>query len=159
MFFQPVYSRTLDPENIVKTEMITGGGTPGSTIDTDTEAMDGEVYLASEEIMLYEVVNIYDEDDVKKVRRASALDNTKPAMGFIKECVNTGDEVTVYFEGLLGLPGGPGYIVGNDYFLSTEPGLITTSPPGEDGNIWQKIGVAISTDNIEFEPGEPITRA
>lgn len=159
MFFQPVWSRTLNPQDIVKTEIVVEGTTPEPQLSTSSQdpdfALTTKTYIASETLYPNTVVNIYDEDGVTKVRPADATDDTKPGTGYVKTYAETGDDVTVYFDGLL-----PGISLtpGISYFLSTTPGLISPDPPMDVGNVWQKIGVAVDTGNIEFEPEEPITR-
>jgi hypothetical protein len=113
------------------------------------------VLAASEALAADDVVNIYDDTGTTKCRKANATNATKPAHGYVKASVESGSNATVYLDGLLP---GTGLTVGSSYFLSTTGGLVTTTPPSSTGNVWQKIGNAVDTDKIEFEPEDPIIR-
>lgn len=154
LYFQPIYSRTLNPQDIIKEEMIRTDNPQGMG-DVPGVDPDGRLYTAGEYLYPNNVVNIYTENGVTLVRRADATDNTKPAMGFVKDPVEKDSDALVFFEGYIG---GISLTVGADYFLSTTPGLLSPEPPTNEGNIWQRIGVAVDTGNIEFDPTEPIMR-
>ncbi len=107
------------------------------------------VVQAGEALSAGDVVNIYDDSGTKKARKASAVDATKPAHGYVDDSYTQGSNATVYTDGFLP---GTGFTVGSRYFLSTTPGQVTTIPPSGSGNIIQAVGVAIAPDKIKFEP-------
>jgi len=113
------------------------------------------VLPASEALTANDVINIYDDSGTVKVRKADATDATMPVHGYVKDNVTMGSDATVYLDGPLP---GTGLTVGSSYFLSETAGLVTTTPPTTSGSVWQRVGVAISATQIEFEPEQPITR-
>ncbi len=126
------------------------------TVMPDGIGAETVVLAASENLAENDVVNIFDDSGTTKCRKADATDATKPAHGYVKAAVTSGSNATVYTDGYLP---GTGLTVGSKYFLSTTPGEVTTTPPASTGNILQKIGVAVSTTAIKFEPLTPIVRA
>lgn len=119
---------------------------------------DTKLIQASENLAAGDFVNIWSDSGTAKVRKADASTAGKEANGFVLAAVTAGNNATVYFEGtnnqLSSLT--PGLM----YFLSaTTPGTVTTTPPSGSGNIVQKVGRAISTTEINFEPSDPIVLA
>ena len=157
--------------NLEEKEAVIQGGTVGEAgrivaLD-DTGKLDDTVMpegigaettvaKASEALVGNNVINIWSNSGVLSARKADATDDTKPAHGYIKDSANLGDNVTVYTDGYLP---GTGFTPGSKYFLSTTPGAVTATPPSDEGNIAQVIGVAVSADKIKFEPLTPIKRA
>ena len=111
---------------------------------------------ASEALTANDIVNLFDDSGTIKARKADATDATKPAHGYVQADVLSGSNATVYFEGYLP---GTGFTVGSVYFLATTAGGNTTTPPSSSGNVWQSVGVAVSTSEIDFNPENPIVRA
>lgn len=108
--------------------------------------------IATENLGANDIVNVYNSSGAK-VRRASAADGTKPAHGYVKEAVVSGNPAIVYFDGEnTGMSG----LTPGTYFLSTSAGQITNVAPSGNGNIAQKVGVATASGSFVFEPGEPI---
>lgn len=111
--------------------------------------------VASENLSAGDLVNIWYDVSIQKVRKADAS-NGRRAVGFVKAPVLSGASVDVYLEttisGLSGLtPGLP-------MFLGTT-GQATATAPTTSGYISQEIGIAISATEISFEPQQPITLA
>lgn len=140
----------------------TGGGTSdetGGTPPPDTTPpyeppppSTTQTLTATENLAANDLVNIYNSSGAK-VRKANATDGTKPAHGYVKEAVVSGNPAIVFFDGEnAGLSG----LTAGTYFLSTTGGQMSTSPPSADGNIAQKVGVATASGSFVFEPGEPI---
>lgn len=111
-----------------------------------------QTITASEALAANDLVNIYNSSG-PKVRKANATDGTKPAHGYVKAAVASGDPAVIYFDGendnLTGLTAGT-------YFLSTTGGQMTQTVPSANGNIAQKVGVATAAGSFVFEPGEPV---
>lgn len=112
--------------------------------------------LASESMTAPCLVNIWDDGGAFKIRYADAATN-KPANGFLLASVTSGANQDVYFEGEIT---GMSSITPVNYWLSaTVPGGVQTTIPTTSGHIAQYIGKGLSSTSIDFEAGEPITRA
>jgi hypothetical protein len=140
----------------------TGGGSStetGGTAPPDTtppyEApppATTQTLTSTEALAANDLVNIYNSSGAK-VRKANATDGTKPAHGYVKAAVVSGDPAIVYFDGE---NDGVSGLTPGTYFLSTTGGQMVTAPPTGNGNIAQKVGVATASGSFVFEPGEPI---
>lgn len=106
----------------------------------------------SEALAAGDFVNIWDSSG-PKVRKADATTTGKEAHGFVLAGFGSAVSATVYFEGTnTGVTGAtPGPV-----FLSTTAGLSTSTAPSTAGNVVQKLGVAISTTAVNFEPQQHI---
>ncbi len=124
-----------------------GGGGTGADIS--------QAVTASESLPAGALVSLWDDAGTLKARRANATDNTKPAVGFVTDPYSPGASATVYFVGvnrdLSGLT------LGADYYLSTTPGAVTTTPPSASGNLVQRVGQALSPTALAFAPQEIAT--
>lgn len=109
----------------------------------------------SEALAAGDFVNIHNSSGAK-VRKADATTSGKEAHGFVLSAYGSAVAATVYFEGtntgVTGATAGP-------VFLSTTAGLSTSTAPSGSGNVVQKLGVAISTTAINFEPQQHIVLA
>jgi len=118
---------------------------------------DTKTITASEALSAGDFVNVWDDSGTAKVRKADATAEGKEADGFVLAAVSNGASATVYFEGsnnqLSSLTRGA------RYYLHTTAGGVTTTPPSSANNVVQYLGKAISTTEISFEPGEPVTVA
>ena len=105
---------------------------------------------ATEALAAGDFVNIYDATGTPSCRKASGVDNTKPAHGFVKSDYSDGAVALVYFEGEAPLTG---LTVGTKYFLSsTTAGGVTATAPSANGNMIQYLGTARSTTLLRFDP-------
>lgn len=114
--------------------------------------------MASETLAAGDFVNVWNDAGAVKGRKSDGSTTGKEANGFVLAVVTSGNSGTVYFEGtntqLTGLTGG------SMYFLSAvTPGGVTTTAPSAAGQIVQKVGRALSTTEINFEPSDPIVLA
>lgn len=106
--------------------------------------------IAGEDMSAGMFVNLYNVAGVLKCRKASNLDNTKPADGFVTAGLTAGDTATVYLPGnvnsmLSGLTPAAFYILG------TNGGLVLASAePVATGNIIQAVGKALSASALYF---------
>lgn len=121
-------------------------------IGADTKSI-----LASENLAAGDLVNVYDNTGTPNVRKADASSTGKEATGFVLSAVTSGNNATVYFEGIItGLSG----ITAVDYYLSgSTAGQATATPVSTSGYITQRIGRGISTTEISFEPAQAIELA
>lgn len=119
-------------------------------IGADTAAI-----ASSENLAAGDLVNIYNASGAK-VRKADASAAGKEAHGFVLSAVTSPANATVYFEGtnaqVTSLT--PGAL-----FLSTTPGLATSTAPSGSGNVVQRVGLATAAASMNFEGGVPIVLA
>ena len=103
---------------------------------------------ASEALSAGDFVNVYNDAGTAKVRKADATTAGKQCHGYVLAGVNNGDPATVYFEGSNTQVSGatPGTV-----FLSTTAGGFTDTAPSSAGNVVQRLGVAVSATEINFE--------
>lgn len=108
---------------------------------------------ASEDLAGGDVVNLWSDSGTLKARKAdaSAANAGKQVDGFTLEAVTSGNNATVNKEGnntaLTGLT------IGSIYYLSgSTPGAVTSTPPSTTGHLLQRVGRAISTTELTFEP-------
>ena len=115
---------------------------------------DTKQITASEALAAGDFVNVWDSTGAK-VRKADAT-TEKPAHGFVLAAVSSGATATVYFEGMNTAVTGqtPGRV-----FLATTAGKATSTAPSAAGNIIQKLGVAVSATEINFEGQDYIVLA
>ncbi len=85
---------------------------------------------------------------------ADATAEGKEAIGFTKEAVLSGAVGAYFTNGVM--PSQTGLTPGNNYFLTTTPGLAGAAP-STAGNVLHRIGVAASSTEIVFAPTIPIT--
>jgi hypothetical protein len=122
-------------------------------IGADTKSL-----TASENLSAGDLVNVWNDADTAKARKADASSACKRAHGFVLSSVTSGATATVYFEGTI--TGLSSLTIAGTYFLSAvTPGVITTTAPSTAGHIVQQVGVAISSTELSFEPQQPITLA
>lgn len=119
---------------------------------------DVQTVAASENLAAGDFVNIWDSTGAK-VRKADASGGLgKKAHGFVLAGVTSGNNATVYFEGVNTQV--VGLTVGATYWLSgTTPGGVTTTPPTTSGYIAQVVGNAITATTLNTEISTPIVRA
>ena len=113
------------------------------------------VAASSENLSAGDFVNLYNNTGVINARKADATTNGKTAHGFVLSNVTSPANATVYLESSQN-NSVSGLTVGSDYYLSTTPGVVTTTPPSASGNIVQLLGTATSATNLPFTPGDTI---
>lgn len=111
---------------------------------------------ASEALAAGDYVNVWNNAGTPAVRKADATTAGKEAHGFVLAAVASAATATVYFEGTNTQVTGQ---TAGRVFLSTTPGLGTSTPPAASGNIVQRIGVAIAATAANFEAGQPVVLA
>lgn len=116
---------------------------------------DTENLIASESLAAGDFINLFDSAGAGNVRKADAT-NGLEAHGFVKQAAAAGAPAIVFFEGNNDQVTGqtPGVV-----FLSTSAGLATSTAPSATGQIVQRLGVATSATNINFERTNKITLA
>lgn len=114
-------------------------------------AADTVSITTSETIASGDLVNIWNSTGAK-VRKADASVAGKEAHGFVLAGAGSGASVTVYFEGsntqVTGLT--PGV-----QFLSTSPGLCSSTAPSGSANVVQRVGFATSATSLNFQSEVP----
>lgn len=125
---------------------INGGGGGGGGGSGTTMTM-----TAGEALSVGNLVNIYTDTGVAKMRKANATDATKPCHGFVLSSIPLNGSGTFYAGGQIN--GGVGGLSpGAVYYLSTAAGGATTAPPSSAGNIVQEVGIALSATNLLVAP-------
>jgi hypothetical protein len=119
-------------------------------------AADTAQITASEALAAGDFVNVWNSSGAK-VRKADASVSGKEAHGFVLAAVANGAAATVYFEGrntqVAGQTPGP-------VFLSASiPGAAVGAAPSGAGQVVQRLGVAVSATEINFENGQVIVLA
>jgi hypothetical protein len=116
-------------------------------------AADTKIVTTSEALAAGDWVNVWNSTGAK-ARKADATIAGKDAMGFVLAAFGSGASATVYFEGTNTQVTGqtPGKV-----YLSTTAGIGTTTAPSAAGNIVQPIGFAVSTTEVNFQSGTPVT--
>jgi hypothetical protein len=93
-------------------------------------------------------INVFNDDGTAKVRKADASTAGKQAHGYVLDSASNGTMATVFFEGhntaITGAT--PGTV-----FLGTTAGSFQATAPSGAGQIVQRLGVAIASDDINFE--------
>lgn len=147
-------SSTSAPDKIVKLD--SSGKLDSSMLPTgigdDTSAI-----VASEALSAGDLVNVWNNAGQFNVRKADASTSGKSAHGFVLSAVSNGANATVYFEGtntqLSGLTAG-------EQFLSvTVAGKTQSSAPTGAGQVVQRVGIAVSSTNLNFDRGDSIILA
>lgn len=120
---------------------------------------DARIMEASEDLVAPCQVNIHYDAGVSKARKADAS-NGRRTHGYVVVDVTEGNLVTVYMEGTIASY--TDLIPGTDYFLSdvTPGGIVgAANLPSTASYIVQRVGWAISTTELSFEPETPIVLA
>lgn len=111
---------------------------------------------ASENLSAGNLVNVWNSGGNFRVRKADATTQGKEAHGFILSSVSSGGAAQVYLEGTVtGLSG----LLPGRYYLSTNPGEITDTPPAASGNVVQYVGNAVSATELTFEATDGVVLA
>lgn len=121
---------------------------------------DAKTLPASEALAAGNIVNVWTDAGTAKARKADATAEGKEGVGYVLAAVASAANATVFFEGRI--TGLSGLTAGTRYFLSAAtPGALVpaASLPAAAGNVVQYIGTAVSTTELDFEPGEPVTVA
>lgn len=145
-----------------------GAGNAGDLVSLDdTGRIDGtmmpvgigaetKLVLASENLAAGDWVNVYNNAGTANVRKADATTAGKAANGFVLGAVTSGQNATVYTDGINTQVTGqtPGTV-----FLQTTAGAGGATAPSAAGNVVQRVGLAVSATEVVFERGEPVTLA
>lgn len=117
---------------------------------------DTSVITASENLAAGDLVNVWNNGGLFKVRKADATTSGKEAHGFVLAAVTSGNPATVYFEGSnTGVTG----LTPGVQFLLTTAGTVGTTAPSGSGNVVQRVGFAVSATVLNFQSEVPIVLA
>lgn len=111
--------------------------------------------VTSEDLSASDLVNLWNDAGTQKARKADAS-NGRRAHAYVLEAVTSGQTATVRFE--QSITGLTGRTPGKMQFLGLA-GAMTETPPSTAGHISQQVGVAVTSDEMSFEPQQPITLA
>lgn len=140
-----------------KVVMLDAAGKIDSTMMPVGVVADVALIVTSEALVAGNLVNVWDNAGVFKVRKADGSTSGKEAHGFVLAAFASGATATVYFEGsntqVTGLS------PGNQYLSAATPGLSTSVAPSASGNTVQRVGFATSATSMNFQSGTPITLA
>ena len=146
-----------------------GGRIPLGFMPTGLATPDVQTAAATEALAAGDWVNIYDASGTLSCRKASAVDATKPANGFVKASVTNGASATIYVQGVNSVPvasvnGAAAAKRGKKVCLSASTaGQATVTMPTGSGNLAQCLGDIVdsngATVNINFIPETGIIRA
>jgi len=114
---------------------------------------DTKLIQASEALAAGDFVNVHNSGGAR-VRKADATAAGKAADGFVLAAVSSGANATVYFEGTNNQVSG---MTPGDVFLQTTAGQGGATVPSAAGNVVQRLGVAVSATEVNFERGVPVT--
>jgi len=103
-----------------------------------------------------DLVNVYNDAGVMRARKADASSAVAPANGFVLAAFADGANATVYWGGINGQRTG---MTPGQHYLSTTAGLSNHVAPATAGNIVQRIGIAVSSTVLIFNPQDPILLA
>ena len=117
---------------------------------------------ASEALVAGDFVNIHYEGGKRLVRKASAVDTTRPAHGFVRAASNAAAIAFVYVKGINDAVANAGLltpetVLGREVCLSaTAPGAMETVCPAAPGQIIQPMGrivdVTPTVISVDFDP-------
>lgn len=150
-----VATTTAVADSIVATDGT--GRIPAGLMPTGIGADTSDI-TTSEALAAGDFVNIHNSSGAK-VRKADAsgANASKVAHGFVLAAAASGATATVYFEGrntgVSGLTPGPVFLSGS------AAGAATGTAPTASGHSVQKVGVAISATEVNFEPEAPVILA
>lgn len=111
--------------------------------------------VTSENLAAGDFVNIYNNSGTITARKADATTNAKIAHGFVLAGTTSPASATIYVDSQTNTQL-TGLTLGIDYYLSTTPGGVTSTPPSTTGNIVQRLGLADKTTEIVFAPWSTI---
>lgn len=112
--------------------------------------------ITSESLAAGDFINVFNNSGVATVRKADASTTGKFAHGYVLESSNGGDPCTVYFEGTNTQV--TGATPGQNFLSTTAGGFAPTAPTGA-GNVVQRLGVAVSSTEINFERSQAFVLA
>jgi hypothetical protein len=105
---------------------------------------------ATEAIAAQAPINIYYSGGQACMRNANAAAASQfPCHGFANAAVATGSSVPVYTDGYVA--GLSGLTPGQDYYLGTGAGEISTVGATAAGCLYQRLGVALTTTTLEID--------
>ncbi|RRR75278.1 MAG: hypothetical protein EI684_05085 [Candidatus Viridilinea halotolerans] len=103
-----------------------------------------ETVIASESLAAGDWIHFHVVSGQRRIRRANAADNTKPAQGYVTTACNSGEGAQVFTSGINGSVATTGFVAGDvgvSVFLSaTTSGGCSKTPPSTTGNVVQRLG-------------------
>lgn len=143
---------TLVAPDAVKTVFPVGQGVAG-TNGTDGVGLDPSTVLCGESILAGQLVNLYSDAGVPKVRLAKALPGFE-AHAWSLDTANAGVTTRVVIWQINSLASG---LTVGPQWLSSTAGSATSVPPQSSGAVQQRVGFATAANRLLFQPQIPIT--
>lgn len=139
-----------------KIPQLDGAGRLSATMMPAGFGDDVKIIVASEALAAGDLVNVWNDAGVAKVRKADATTSGKEAHGFVLSVAASGASASVYFEGANTACAGltPGV-----QFLATTAGRTTSTAPSGAGNLVQRVGFAVSATEINLQIQDPVVLA
>lgn len=109
---------------------------------------------ATESLNAGDWVNLYNNAGSLGVRKADATTSGKEADGFVLSAFSSSATATIYKEGTNTQVSG--LTPGTDLFITTTPGVASSTAPSGAGNVVQRVGKALSATSADFERGVPV---
>ena len=130
---------------------VVGTAITANTLPTSADAVG--VVLASEALVAGNLVNVWSDNGLFKVRRATSVAGTSyPAHGFVLDSVASGALVHVYYTGLntalSGMSPGVQYL--------SALGAVTSQPSVATGAVVQRVGFATAANMLSFSVLTPV---
>lgn len=142
-------------ENAGDIPALDGSGKLSETLMPSGIGVETIVAPSSESLGAGDFVNIWFDSSDRKIRLADA-DNGRPADGFVKASVTSPANATVYKLGSIN-SNHSSLTPGATYFLSKTAGGVTDDISAfENGDLIQRIGVAVSDTEILTEQNVPV---
>lgn len=109
--------------------------------------------ISSENLSAGDLINIWQDTGVTKIRKADATTSGKQADGFVLSAVTAPAPALVYFDGTNAQVTG---LTPGKQWLSTVAGKSQSTRPATSGNVQQPVGYAVSATSLTFNVGETI---
>lgn len=109
--------------------------------------------LTSEALSAGDLVNIYNDGGVTKVRKANAGTPARFANGFVNKNYGSGEYAYTYSQGINNFVYN---LTPGKQFLSTTAGKSSNTPATGAGKIVQEVGTALSGKQLEFKRGNVV---
>ena len=142
---------------------IVSTGSDGKLADSLLPAgigQNSQMFIAKEALEANKMVNIYrgvHQGGNENLCRKSDNTNGRAAHGYVKKAYAENASAEIFFDGNIPF-GGSAFNVGDDGFLGTDGGVITTSlnPNTTTGKMFQNVGTFIDIGTLHFAPSDPI---
>jgi hypothetical protein len=139
-----------------------GAGDAGKLVSTDTNGRfdlslmpsgfgaETQSIICSEALAAGDYVNIYNNTGTPNCRKADATASAKRCHGYVLTGYTSGQSALVYTDGKNNQ--NTALTAGDVYLSASTPGKATNTAPSAATQIVQKLGVAVSATEVNFDP-------